>query len=77
MTYRKYGHLVILNVVSVAVSGQPINLGTLPVGYRPPAYVVASAYGSTGSGYLDVNSNGDVSIKADGGAFASIAFFVE
>ena len=65
--YRKWGHVVTLTVVKYAVtlsSGDPINVGTLPSGFRPPATIRESNY--QGTCYISIDTNGTVTISRIG-----------
>lgn len=75
-TYQKVGKLVVMKLDNYQVSGTRTEIGFLPNGYRPADYCVAPAYGTTANGYLDANTNGRVTVQANGNAFATLVFFV-
>ena len=61
IAYRR-GHIVtvVFNNVTPASTSQRTNIGTLPVGWRPPGVVYG--YNANGTGYGDVLTNGVVQV---------------
>lgn len=73
--YQKVGSLVVLSLDSYPVSGSRVEVGSLPVGFRPQSYCVATVFGTSAPGYMDASTNGKVTVNANGNAFGTLVFF--
>lgn len=58
--YKKFGDLVIIRGLVVRSSGSSTTIFTLPVGYRPPAFIVTPIVSNDAFGYITVGTSGNV-----------------
>lgn len=73
---KKVGDLVFLRGLVYRFSGSDTTIATLPAGSRPPAGVIFAVDTNSGSGRVDIDSTGVVTLSSGGAGNVSLSGIV-